>query len=305
VEPVVVNSSLQRHKRAVSFSPAPTPEPADPSDSLSSRTPWLETASQISAEEKLLVEWIFQQFNLNPDHYRARPIHRRIRACLRAVGATTCTDAQLRLIERPQLLGAALGALLIGTTSFFRDRAVFDDIAQLVLPEIRTRCSTLSVWSAGCSDGAELYSVAALLDGAGMLSSSRLLGTDCRSAAVERARAGYFHPARLADLPHELLASVIEPSSHGPRIASGIRAAIDWRQNDVMSCCDVAQWDLILCRNLLIYLQPHAVKQLLSRLRTALKPGGFLVLGTAEHPSGGCGFVRLAPCIYQREGNLA
>ncbi len=111
-------------------------------------------------------------------------------ACGRCKSARS-EEGRALLENRPDLLPAAVGSLLIGVTEFFRDPAVFEAVRARVVPELAARGrGPLRIWSAGCSSGEELYSLAILLAEAGLLAGSFLLGTDCRIEAVRQARSG-------------------------------------------------------------------------------------------------------------------
>ena len=94
---------------------------------------------------------------------------------------------------------------MIGVTNFFRDPHVFAQLAERALTYLPTCRGAVRVWSAGCSDGSELYSVAMLAAELGVLGRCELLGTDCRPDAVERARAGVFDDAAVRGVPPDLL----------------------------------------------------------------------------------------------------
>ena len=90
------------------------------------------------------------------------------------------------------LVPKALESLLIGTTEWFRDEPVFEQLEKQVLPMLLHRTDNLRVWSAGASEGLELYSLAVLLAKCGRLSGSHLLGSDCRVEAIDRAERGIY-----------------------------------------------------------------------------------------------------------------
>jgi chemotaxis methyl-accepting protein methylase len=166
------------------------------------------------------------------------------------------------------------------------------------------RPGRLRVWSPGCSDGAELYSVAILLDELGLLDRCELLGTDCRADAVERARAGAYDAHAVRCVPPDLLARhfTTDADRRTWRVSPRLRAAARWRTADVLNVCEPGVWDLVLCRNLAIYLQPEAAGELWRRLEAAVRPGGVLALGKAERPGSGRRFTPAGPCLFRRSG---
>ena len=232
--------------------------------------------------------------------YRITPLIRRLPACLRALGVGSLEGAQQLLQAEPSRWSAAIDALLIGTTSFFRDRPVFDTLARL-LPGLHEGRGGLRVWSIGCSDGAELYSVALLLAELNVLAQSHFRGTDCRPAAIERARTGRFHVGALATTPPDLRRKYFQVEWDHLVLSEDVRRRAEWDTADALRCQDPGAWDLILCRNLAIYIDPGSVRRLWAGLSASLRAGGILIVGKAERPATHPPLQRIAPCIYVKE----
>ena len=190
--------------------------------------------------------------------------------------------------------------MLIGVTWFFRDVPVFDMLRELVLPSLVEGRKSLHAWSVGCSDGAELYSLAMLLAEMDLLESSYLLGTDCRAEAIRRGRLGRFDAAAVRWVPPALLERYFEREFSAWQVIPRLRAALRWGTADVLKTPEPGVWDVILCRNTAMYLRIEAMTSLWEQFEMLLRPGGILVLGKAERPVGTKRFSFLAPCIYRR-----
>lgn len=258
-------------------------------------------APRLSLEDGAFVRWLFEQAGLDFRHYRIETIQRRMGSCLRALRATSSTDARCLVQSNPSLVPTAVSALLIGVTSFFRDPAVFATIQDIVLPELTSGGRPLRAWSVGCSDGAELYSLAMLAAEKQLLPRSLLLGTDCRSDAIRRARAGVFDAAAMETVPDALRDRYFDRLDTGcSQIRPAARSVVGWRSGDVIRCPEPGTWDLILCRNLVIYLDPGVTRDLWEMLGACLRPGGILVVGKAERPTEAKGLVPMASCVYRR-----
>jgi chemotaxis methyl-accepting protein methylase len=259
--------------------------------------------------------WIFLVAGLTARHYRPTSLRRRLPACLRALRVDDITQARRLLRRHPQFVPVAIGALLLGVTEFFRDAAVFD-VVERGLPALLRAADAeggrpVRVWSAGCSDGAELYSVAMLLAELNALHRCELLGTDCRQEAIATAAKGAFSAPGLRGMPPTMLDRYVTPeaSSDAPtecvklhRIDARLRGAVRWQQADLLAGPEPGPWDLVLCRNMAMYLQPVAAQRLWRGIVSSLRPGGLLVLGKAERP---CASVAgelspVAPCMYRR-----
>ena len=244
------------------------------------------------------VDGILGRAGLNPRHYRLSPLVRRIPASMRALKVDSLEAAREETERSPESLLLALNALLIGTTAFFRDRPVFEELRRHVVPVLLERSACPRIWSAGCSDGAELYSVAMLIARHGT-GEPILLGTDCRASALARARAGMYPLAAVSEMPSDFRRDYLECSGAVAVVKESIRGGIKWQHGDIMERRGTSRWDLVLCRNLAIYLEPGPMQQLWKNLSMSIVPGGYLVVGRAEKPRLD-GFSCVAPCVYQK-----
>jgi chemotaxis methyl-accepting protein methylase len=301
---VIFPDSVGGYGKAVNLSPRqPVDAPADPA----ARSPAL-PVEPLAPDVESFLRWLMSRAGLNHRHYKPETLNRRVPACLRALRVTSVAHARSLLRRHPQLAATALDALLIGVTAFLRDEAVFNTLRHMTLPDLLHRwrahagSRSFRVWSAGCSDGAELYTVAILLVELGALSpfGVELVGTDCRSEALDRAAAGVFEAAAVKAVPPGLLRRYFSFDGERYRIQRALRAAVRWRCADLTSTPEPGPWDLVLCRNVAIYLQPEATASLWASLATVLRPGGALVLGKAERPLGVQGLAASSPCVYRK-----
>ena len=256
-------------------------------------------------DEDTFVSWLFSSAGLSARHYRPASLRRRVPACLRALRVESVPRARLLLQRSPELVPAAIDAMLIGVTGFFRDPPVFAAAFRHLLPAMADRGRVLRVWSAACSDGAELYSVAMLLAELRALRRCELLGTDCRGRAVARAAAGSFDAAACRSVPADLkgqyfLREAGSESGASHRVHPRLRERVTWRAADVLDAPEPGPWDVVLCRNLAMYLKPPAAERLWRGLAGVLRPGGLLVCGKAERPDGVPGLSPVGPCVYLR-----
>jgi chemotaxis methyl-accepting protein methylase len=247
-----------------------------------------------------LLAWLLRQAGLNVRAYRPRALERRLAACLRQLGTPTRAAAREALAARPDLVGSALNAVLIGVTDFFRDSAVWDQFARESLPDLLASRRALRVYSAGASTGNELYSVAMLLAEAGVLAGSDLCGVDCRPDAIGAARAGMFDEAALARVSPEWRERYFQPTWGGYQVRPSLRNALRWRVGDLFAFEELATWDVILFRNVAIYLEESHATRAWEYLCDQLSPGGVLMTGKAEKPPHYLPLRRVGPALYQR-----
>ena len=185
-----------------------------------------------------------------------------------------------------------------------RTRCVSWYLDKAVLPKLSASGTGLRVCSAGCADGAELYWVAMLLAPPRALEGSTLLGTDCRLDAIRQAQRGWFDSTRLQSIDEGLRQTFFVPHQRGWQVCGVWQQATLWQQGDALAGPPAGQpsWDLILCRNVAIYLEPTAAARLWTVLVGSLRIGGILVVGRAERPQQQLSLLRLAPCVFEKRG---
>lgn len=216
------------------------------------------------------------------DAYRPDHVAERIR---RALAREGMSDVR----ELARILRADRGArsrfrrsVAVSVSSLFRDPAQFELLERELAPRLLAGDRRLRVWSVGCADGAELYSVAMILERAGALDRSFLLGSDLLEENLEAARHGAYGDVY---------------------IPAHLRTSARWERRDVLrDGAPPGKWQLVLCRNLAIYLVAEAKRRLHEMLAGALAPGGILLVGRSErllNPAS-LGLEVVAPHAYRR-----
>ena len=197
------------------------------------------------------------------------------------------------LLNSPAAFDALIGELTVGETYFFREPAQFEFIRAEVLPEIRRRRgpeSVIRAWSAACASGEEAYSLAILFDQEGLGDRAKILATDVSRPALARAQLAAYTNWSLRG--EGASAAKLYLTRYGDRHVLDDKI----RRRVVLEHLNLAQdiypsaatntegMDLILCRNVLIYLDPETVRKAASRLFESLAPGGWLFTASADPP---------------------
>jgi len=222
--------------------------------------------------------------------YKEKCLSRRIAVRMRARGVHTYADYARLLDADTAEYEKLLDALTINVTKLFRNWETYRALGTTVIPELWSReTPSLRVWSAGCSSGQEAYSIAVLFHRhaamQGMLAQIGrvdLLGTDIDRASLSAAQRGQFAEADFADTPDDLRARYFSRSAPFT-ISPAVRAMVRFERRDLLTDRPApGQYELIACRNVLIYFDRDTQSRLFESFFDALVPGGYLVLGKVE-----------------------
>lgn len=225
----------------------------------------------------------------NFSSYRKNMLLRRVQRRMGLCHIEHTDDYITLLRENPEEITLLIRDVLIGVTSFFREPEVFQVLEQDVIPQLleRTDASNpLRVWTPGCSTGEETYSLTMLLieqlQKANRPINLQIFATDIDEAALETARQGIYPESIAADVSPERLNSFFTREDHHYQVNKQIREPVVLATQNLISDAPFSRLDLISCRNLLIYLEPEVQQKLIPLFHFALKPDGFLLLGSSE-----------------------
>lgn len=254
--------------------------------------PQLERVEMERGELSRLEEILRTQHHLQLSSYNDNCIKRRLASRIRTLGLNSLAQ-YLEIIQKdPREEKKLIDALTISVTSFFRDPEAFEQISRNVIPQLLDDSaktgSPLKIWSAGCSTGEEAYSlVIAFLEAAPELlfrPKLRIWATDIDDQAIEQAKNGVFPRGRLENLTPKLTDKYFLADSDDFKIKPEIKNLIDFRRENLLApgFSGFEGLDLIMCRNLLIYLKRDEQGRMLGKFEQCLREGGFLVLGKTE-----------------------
>jgi two-component system CheB/CheR fusion protein len=223
--------------------------------------------------------------------YKSSTIHRRIERRMGVHQIGKIADYVRFLQENPHELELLFKELLIGVTSFFRDPAAWEQLKTEALPALLAGHppeQPLRAWTPGCSTGEEAYSLAMVFkEAAQNVKPARkymlqIFATDVDPEAIAKARQGSYPANIAADVSPERLKRFFVKDEHGYRISKEIREMVVFAPQNLIMDPPFTKLDILICRNLLIYLVPELQKKILPLFHYSLKPGGVLFLGSAE-----------------------
>ena len=228
---------------------------------------------------------------------------------LRALGLATFEDylAHLERDSSGEELAMMVDVLTTNKTSFFREAQHFDYLRERVLPTLRARAGAMRLWSAACSTGEEPFSIAMLLSdelGPQSASSARILATDISARVLSHATAGVYEEETLRDVPppfvgrHFALARTTPTRAY--RVNDALRSMVRFARLNLIGPWPMrGPFDVIFCRNVMIYFDEPTQQRLVRRLWEILAPGGHLFVGHSESLSALTHEFRYArPAVY-------
>ena len=258
-----------------------------------------------------LVLYVKSKTKLDLTKYRPATLMRRISHRQFTLGYNNMHDYIHYLYENPSELGYLTDIITIHVTEFFRDQDVFDHIYKELLPVIVERKSKragnhLKIWSAGCSTGEEVYSIAIFLDKflKGSVLKTEVFGTDISEDACNAAKAGEYTREKLEGISESILRKYFYETKNGYSVTPRVKERVSVFVHDIFSEPPVSEIDIIVCRNVLIHFKHSFREEVMSNFHSALNDSGLLILGKSEAVSGACldKFKLLDPSIkvYQK-----
>jgi chemotaxis protein methyltransferase CheR len=243
-----------------------------------------------------------QKTGLDLTQYKPAQLQRRIQSMAEERGVKSLGDLSRTLSRSDDDMQRFLDKLAINVSELFRNPEKWAELEKVVLPALISRSSALKCWSAGCSFGAEAHTLAVILD-ARFPGQHSVLGTDIDAAALAQAKRSEFNEHDMRGVPDDYRRRYFDRDASGRwRARSLLKKYLTFRRGDLLGDRFGSGYDLILCRNVVIYFTDDAKAALYERLYRALKPGGVLFVGSTERIFNAkqIGFSTTLPFFYQK-----
>jgi chemotaxis protein methyltransferase CheR len=234
--------------------------------------------------------------------YKRPQMERRIRTFCERRGVQGLPAYLEVLAADREELERFLDRVTINVSQLWRNPDQWQRLAETVIPEL-AKTGTVRAWSAGCSYGAEAYTLAALVRQVAPAARVEVHGTDIDKRMVERAREGLFSVEDARSAPANLLQRWFDSEPEGWRAKPELRMVTRFATGDLLRDPTTAgRYDLVMCRNVVIYFTEPVRDSLHERLATSLRSGGYLMIGSSERVTDprGLGLETTYPFIYRR-----
>ncbi|MCG8584933.1 MAG: PAS domain-containing protein, partial [Pirellulales bacterium] len=232
-----------------------------------------------------------REYAIDFSHYKPSTVTRRIERRLQLNRSQDVDDYVAKLQSDTTELNLLYKDLLIGVTKFFRDSGAYDRLSEEVVPQMLSKLSDneeLRIWIAGCATGEEAYSIAIVIHEAIAVRDRqigvKIFATDVHQASLEVASSGVYSEEAVSEVSKSRLDRYFSKRGNGYHVSQELRKMIVFAPHNVIKDAPFTKLDLVCCRNLLIYFQPHVQKKVLSLFHFGLKTGGALFLGPSESP---------------------
>lgn len=260
--------------------------------------------SVVGADDYVLFcEGLRQICGVDLSQYKRPQMERRLRSFIARKGISHLTDCLDSLRHDRGELDALLDRVTINVSQLWRHPDQWVRLERDVLPDLARSGAPLRAWSAGCSYGAEVYTLAAVCRTAVPSAHVTILGTDIDRRMIERANAAVFSDDDARGVSPAVMQRGFERAPGGWRAREALRRMVSFELGDLLRLRPRADsHDLILCRNTVIYFAEPIRDELHARLATALRPGGYLVVGATERVSAArdLGLEMAHPFIYRK-----
>ncbi|WP_408959144.1 CheR family methyltransferase [Natrinema sp. 74] len=235
-----------------------------------------------------LLAFVEDELSFATSHYNDSYLDRRVSSRMRRTQNESYESYLATLRSDSDEQEALLEALSINVTGFFRNPDVWSGL-RAVLRRLTATTEPVRVWSAACADGREPYSLAMLarddpeIDGASVY----VLGTDISEPALETARNGIYEESRTIDLDEQLsflddYHRYVDVDGRTYRVRDNVRRNVRFQRHDLINDAPKSGFDLVVCRNLFIYIDNAYKESMLETIARSLRPAGYLVIGKAE-----------------------
>jgi chemotaxis protein methyltransferase CheR len=260
-------------------------------------------SATVADDYVLFCEGLRQICGVDLSQYKRPQMERRLRSFVGRKGVSRLTDCLDALRHDRAELDALLDRVTINVSQLWRHPEQWARLERDVLPELAAGGGSVRAWSAGCSYGAEVFTLAAVCRTAIPAARVTILGTDIDRRMIERANAGVFSEEDARGVSPEVMERGFERVPSGWRARAALRGMATFELGDLLRQRPQRDSrDLILCRNTVIYFAEPIRDALHARLAATLRPGGYLVIGASERVSGArdLGLEMTHPFIYRK-----
>ena len=247
-------------------------------------------------------EWVLKEYKINLSAYKSNQLHRRILSLMSRVGANSVEEYITLLKKQPEQKQKFLDFITINVSEFFRNPEIFDELKEKLKTELLPNNKSLKIWSAACSIGAEPYSIAMILASLSNDFNHKILATDIDNTILDRAKKGEYAASEIKNIKKEYLDKYILKKDDKYTVDIKIRNMVSFKKHDLILQDYEGKFDLIVCRNVVIYFNQDIKDEIYKKFSNSLINGGLLFVGATEsiYNYKEYGFEKASTFIYRK-----
>lgn len=218
------------------------------------------------------------------------------------VGVSTVDEYVQLLKKSPEQKQKFLDFITINVSEFFRNPEIFDELESKLKSDLLPENKNLSIWSAACSIGAEPYSLAMILDNLSPNGLHKILATDIDTTIIEKAKKGEYISSEVKNVKIEFLNKYFTKQDDKYYISNKIKNMVNFKKHDLILEPYQSNFDLIVCRNVVIYFNQDVKNDIYRKFSNSLKKGGLIFVGATEsiYNYKEYGFEKVSTFIYRK-----
>ncbi|WP_062198261.1 CheR family methyltransferase [Massilibacterium senegalense] len=228
------------------------------------------------------IENINRKTGIDLSQYKEAQMKRRLISLYEKKGYKNFQEFYVAMSKDQVLFDEFLERMTINVSEFYRNKNRWDVLENKILPEMLQSNRTLKIWSAACSTGEEPYTIAMILSKFLPMSKIKVLATDLDKTVIERAKAGVYTARSLQEVPKEMVQKYFHKDGISYQISDDIKRTVTFREQNLLADRYDQGFDLIVCRNVMIYFTDDAKDILYRKFNQALKVGGVFFVGSTE-----------------------
>lgn len=227
-------------------------------------------------------KWIYINIGINLSAYKSQQLHRRIESLMTREGISNLEEYTKVLRNDSVRRQKFLDHITINVTEFYRNPELFRDLEEIIKKEYSSQGKPLKVWSAACSIGCEPYTMAMIFKNNNVNSRSQIIATDIDNTILRKAKDGTYSENEIKNVPSIEMNKYFKKEDNKYIIDNSIKSMVQFKKHDLILDKYEEGFDLIICRNVVIYFNNDVKEQIYERFLESLKPGGYLFVGATE-----------------------
>lgn len=251
---------------------------------------------------KYFEQWVLKEFYIDLTAYKSNQLHRRILSLMSRVGVNS-PDEYIALLKKDAVQRQKfLDFITINVSEFFRNPEIFDEFKERLKAELLKSNKPLNIWSAACSIGAEPYSIGMILDELSPGVRHKILATDIDNTILQRAAKGEYVSSEIKNVKKQYIDKYFRVNGDKYYIDSRIKNMVTFKKHDLILESFLKDYDVIVCRNVVIYFNADVKEEIYKKFSSSLKKGGLLFVGATEsiYNYKEFGFEKASTFIYRK-----